>query len=349
MSLPNPKTAAVFISSGLGDALLLIPLVKTLKEHGYLVTAIVTSPFPCEELFSGTDLFQHIVAARGKAGLFRYAITHSKCFDLCILNYFACSRSNLLAAKRIAHQIHTNRFPEKAGKRLREGVTFLPPQAGLHDAEQNILLAGLGHRMINEELMSLRFPTRSELTLPPSFIVLQISAANNKLTYKNWPVKYWIRFLSLCRDSFPHLKFVLLGEAGEVALADEVIHSNTGNVINLAGKTTVFQAMEVISRGTLFLGLDGGLLHAAVVLGKPSFSIWGPSNPLLYGYEKMNPAKHRVISLGLLCAPCSAWIMPNTSRVSDPEQCPDHKCLMELKPDQVFGEFSIFVRKHAPV
>ncbi|MFI5149621.1 MAG: glycosyltransferase family 9 protein [Bacteroidia bacterium] len=349
MNKTKDKKALVFISAGLGDALLLIPLVRHLKEHGYSVTGIITSALPCEELFSGTDLFAELVPARTKLSLFRYAFVTGKAFDLCILNYFSCSRSNLIAAKRMGKLVHTNRFPEKAGKNMRAGVRFIEPMEDLHDAEQNMLLAGSGKRKLSEELLLLNRPVKPVMTLPSNFIALQISAGNNRFSYKNWPVSGWIAFLKQSKANFPELQFILLGEQGEAGLAEEVMQGGTGNVLNMVGKTTVFQALEVIQRSTFFLGLDGGMMHAAVVSGKPTFSIWGPSNPSLYGYEQLNPEKNRVISLFLPCSPCSAWIRPNTSRVNNPELCPDHKCLQELKPAQVFREFSIFVNKHAPI
>jgi|GEM_PF-355731 ADP-heptose:LPS heptosyltransferase len=341
------KKAVIFISSGLGDALLLIPLVKLMKERGYQVTGMVTSPFPCEQLFEDTGLFEQLIIARSKVHLLKYVLKHRRRFQLAILNYFSAGRSTLLAAKQLSPLVHTNRLPDTLGKNTLSGVLYIQPEQGIHDAVQNMMLAGEGIKECNESMLSLDMPLRHTLDLPENYIVLQISAANNKQTYKNWPLKYWIRFLQLCKQQLPSLSFVLLGDKTETDLADELMQAGIGNVKNLAGKTSVMQAMEVIGRSRLFVGLDGGLMHAAVVLGKPTFSLWGPSSPALYGYEKMIPDKHRVISLYLACAPCSAWIKPNTSRVNDPERCPDHKCLQELKAEQVFGEFSIFVKKHA--
>ncbi len=349
----NPSTtikkAVIFVSAGLGDALLLVPLVKTLRLQGYEITGLFTSSFHCNELFEKSGIFDRILVANGKAKLALLAITEYKYYQLAIVNYFASSRTHLLVAQKMATMVHTNRIPEKAGKKLVSGLVYFEPRKGIHDAEQNMLLAGKGPVKLTEDLIHLDYNGTLSLTLPETFIALQISTGSNLVGYKNWPISYWIDFLNKCAVQYPALRFVLLGDSGEKALAGELLRANAGNVYSLSGQTTVGQALGVIAQSKMFLGLDGGLMHAAAALGRPSFSLWGPSNPLLYGYQNMNPEKHRVLSLGLSCSPCSAWIGSNTSRFSKPEQCPDLKCLNDLIPACVFQEFSTFAKKHALV
>jgi ADP-heptose:LPS heptosyltransferase len=348
-STSHTKRAVIFISAGLGDAILLVPLAKKLKQQGFEITGMVTSAFPCEELFEDGSVFDRIIDARSKAKLALLALKEYRFYQLAILNYFASSRTNLLVAQKIATMVHTNRIPDRAGKKMAEGLVYFEPQTGIHDSEQNMLLAGLGKIGLTEDLIRLSSPPPANFQLPERFIVLQISAGNNTITYKNWPVSYWISFLNQCARQYPDLQFVMLGDSGEKGLANQILDANTGNVQSLCGATTVSQAFSVIGRCSLFLGLDGGLMHTAAALGKPSFTLWGPSNPILYGYQNMNPERHKVISLNLSCAPCSAWIAPNTSRFSAAENCPDIKCMKDLNPDFVFGEFSTFVKQHALV
>jgi len=308
---------------------------------------MVTSSFPCEELFKGGEVFDRLVDARSKIKRVWLALKEYRYYQLAVVNYFASTRTNLLVAQKIATMVHTNRIPAKTGRKLAARLIYFEPQKGIHDAEQNMLLAGQGRILLTEERLHLTCETAPGRDLPGHFIALQISAGHHAITYKNWPIAYWIRFLKSCSVHHPALRFVLLGDKAEKMLAEAVIQAKTGNVISVCGETTVAQALGLIGRCSLFLGLDGGLMHAAAALGKPSFSIWGPSNPVLYGYENMNPEKHRVLSLRLSCSPCSAWIEPNRSRYSDPEKCPDLICLNGLNPEDVFQEFSTFAKKHA--
>ncbi len=343
------KKALVFVSAGLGDAILLVPLVKLLRENKFAVTALVTTRMPLEELLESTGLFDQLILARTKTGKAWLALKEYHNFNLALVNYFAATRSNLFLAKRMATRVHTNRIPDKAGKRLTHGLVYLQPKKDIHDAEQNVLLAGKGSMDIKAEHMRLTIPNRNTLNLQEGYIILQISAIHNKQEYKNWGVPHWIRFLKLCKDSFPKLRFVMLGDQTETSLGAEVMAAGIGNTENQMGKTNIREAWEAIEKSQLFIGVDGGLMHLAVAAGKPTLTLWGPSSPILYGYERINPEMHRVVSLNLPCAPCSAWISPNTTRFPSPEACPLRECLSTLSPEQVFGEFTTFVKKHALV
>jgi ADP-heptose:LPS heptosyltransferase len=343
------KKALVFVSAGLGDALLLLPLAKVLKAQGYSVSAWVNSPFPNEQLFEGSGVFDTVVTVRGKIRSTFTALFSVKKYDLVLLNYFASTRTNRVLAAILGRQIHTNRLPDHLKNTTGGLFRYFPPRPGIHDAVQNMLLAGQGDVPFTEDLMQLPCKTELRSDLPASFFVLQISAGNNIHAYKNWPVEHWISFLKRAAATHPAWIFVVLGDIHEKILADTLLAAKTGNVISLAGQTDLRQALAVINQSKLFIGLDGGLLHAAVALGKPSFSLWGPSNPVLYGYAALNPVKHKVLSLHLACSPCSAWINPNTSRVLHPDACPDRKCLTALLPDGVFAEFTTFVKSNEPV
>jgi len=349
MAIQQQRKALVFIAAGLGDAILLIPLARLLRQQGYSVTAIVTSPFPCEQLFEGTAVFDHLIIARTRARKAWLALKEYRNYQLAIVNYFAANRSNLMLAKQMATMVHANRVPEGASSKLESGIVFFKPKPGIPDAEQNILLAGLGAVAWTEALLHIPRPERNSIPLPSGFLALQISANHNKETYKNWPVAHWISFLKRCKTTFPALHFVLLGDISETALGEEVLRADTGNVQSLIGKTTITQAAEVIGKSSLFVGLDGGLMHIAAAQGIPTFTLWGPSNPLLYGYEQLNPRNNKICSLQLSCSPCSAWISPNTSRYAKPEDCPTRECLADLPPARVFTEFSTFAKTHALV
>ena len=152
-----------------------------------------------------------------------------------------------------------------------------------------------------------------------------------------------IEFLKLFSKNYPDKKIILLGDENEITLSEQITKELTGNVLSLIGKTSVSEAMNALSQSEFFIGLDGGLMHLAVTLKKPTFTIWGPSNIDLYGYEKFNPLAHKCMHLNLACRPCSAWINANHSKALSPEVCPDHACMQQLMPQEVFNHFSQFV------
>ena len=101
---------AVFISSGLGDAVLMVPLVKKLGEDGE-VTGFFDSAFQCQELFKNSDLFNDVTLMEGNVDYVKTLLKHKNKFDVAFLNYFSATRKNLLLAGSIAKETRTNKLP----------------------------------------------------------------------------------------------------------------------------------------------------------------------------------------------------------------------------------------------
>ncbi len=338
------KKAILFFSAGLGDAALLIPLIKSLKERGFLVTGFFNSKHPCEEIFSRIHLLDEIIVSKNKSRQLSFLLSHIASYDIAFVNYFAANRANLITACLVSSQIHVNRkINSSIEKIFNSRISFTEPDKNLHDAEQNLRLTGKQQPKLSLQDFHIDFIPFKKEGLPHSFIAVQISAGNNKVSYKNWPVKNWIEFLKLLLQNYPDKKLVLLGDENEVNLSEQILNELNSNVLSLIGKTSVTEAMNVLAQAEFFIGLDGGLMHLAVALKKPTFTLWGPSSTDLYGYEKFNPQIHKCIYLDLPCRPCSAWINANHTKAASPELCPDHACLQQLLSQEVYTHFRQYV------
>ena len=336
------KKAIVFFSAGLGDAVLLIPLVKHLKQQGFLVTGFFNSVNPCEEIFRETNLLDELVVCKGKLQQIIYSFKSLMNYDSAYINYFAANRINFLTAVICSSQVFTNRkINSVLFKLFRFKVKYTEVVKNMHDGQQNLNLLG-SNAVISLQDFYINFESKSKQNLNTSFIAIQISANNNKNSYRNWPVNYWISFLKMVLEQYPEKQIVLLGDENEVEIGNKIKIESGSKIESLVGKTTILNVMDIIYQSEIFIGLDSGLMHLAVALKKPTFSIWGPSPTYLYGYEKFSPM-HKCVSLYLPCSPCHAWINPNHTRVLSPNLCPDHACLQQLMPQEVFNQFKKYV------
>ena len=93
---------------------------------------------------------------------------------------------------------------------------------------------------------------------------------------------------------------------------------------NLAGRTSLDQAVALLGLADAVLSNDSGLMHVAAALDRPQVALFGPSDPIRTGPR--NPAA-RVLRLGLDCSPCNK------------RECPlgHHRCLEELFPEAVMA------------
>ena len=338
----SSKKAAVYFSAGIGDALLLIPLIKILKKDGYQVFGIFTSPFQVHELFESNEVLDEkiVVLNQPRKIWFTGKYFFNK-FDLSIVNYFAASKSNLLMASKTSLKVNTNR--NVFFKRIKlKNIELKEPKINIHDAEQNINLYSENHQLTESD-----FTLTSNKSFSNHFknkIAIQIGAGNNKTPFKIWSSDKWIQLMEKICSDYPDTQLLLIGDKHEGLL---VKHLNHKNVTNLIGKTTLNELPSIISDSTCFIGSDSGIMHLAVALGLPTFTIWGASSELLYGYHNLNAVKHQVVfNESVNCRPCNAWINPNISRVKDVNQCPDFKCIAEIEVKDIYSKLKLFLSHH---
>lgn len=107
--------------------------------------------------------------------------------------------------------------------------------------------------------------------LPEHFLALGPTA---NWSYKVWPAE---RFVALARAI--ELPVVVLGGPGdaEAAMAAPVLAALPG-ATDLVGRLTLPQAAALLSRATLYVGNDSGLMHLAAASGAPTVGLFGPTS-----------------------------------------------------------------------
>ncbi len=92
----------------------------------------------------------------------------------------------------------------------------------------------------------------------------------------------------------------LFGSEKDRPVCDNV-QAIAGGGVNLAGRTTLAEAVDLLSLADAVVSNDSGLMHVAAALDRPLVAIYGSSDP---GFTPPLNARHRILSLGLACSPC---------------------------------------------
>jgi len=135
--------------------------------------------------------------------------------------------------------------------------------------------------------------------IPTTYIAIVIGA---KHSTKRLPVK---KLTELC-DSLDQ-EIILLG-GPEDRENGELILQNLSSVKNYCGELTLGQSAFLISKASLVISHDTGLMHIAAAFRKKIISIWGNTVPEfgMYPYlPKDNDISQEFEVKGLKCRPCS--------------------------------------------
>ena len=143
---------------------------------------------------------------------------------------------------------------------------------------------------------------------------------------KRWPTGHFAALAALIHRAQPKAQIVLLGSAKDRAVCEEIVASAPA-VVNLAGVTSLTQAIALIAQSQAVVSNDSGLLHIASALNRPLVAIYGPTDP-----DHAPPFSDVAasISLRLACAPCRQ------------RECPlgHHDCMQKITAEMVWRPLS---------
>lgn len=125
---------------------------------------------------------------------------------------------------------------------------------------------------------------------------------------KRWPEAHFAALAQKIIAADPLAQVALLGAPGDHAACQQIASAcNSASVINLAGATSLSEAMALIARACAVVSNDSGLLHIASALNRPVLALYGPTDP---DHAPPLSDQSRSISLRLDCAPCRQRTCP---------------------------------------
>ena len=135
---------------------------------------------------------------------------------------------------------------------------------------------------------------------------------------KKWPPEHFAALAARAREK--GFNVWVLGGPGDVDTANEI--SNQAGCVNLAGKTSLIDVIDLLGLCHQVVSNDSGLMHIAAAVGVHTTVVYGSTSP-----EFTPPLTNKldIISLELDCSPCFK------------RTCPlGHKnCLNQLGPEAI--------------
>ena len=140
---------------------------------------------------------------------------------------------------------------------------------------------------------------------------------------KQWPAEY---FADVASEKMKQgWQVWLFGSEKDRSIGELIVKELGGvgrQIENLAGRTTLEQAVDLMSLATVVVGNDSGLMHVAAALDRDLVAIYGSSDP---GFTPPLNSRAQILDLNLECSPCFK------------RECPlgHYNCLRKLDPGKV--------------
>ncbi|WP_370977767.1 glycosyltransferase family 9 protein [Agaribacterium sp. ZY112] len=138
---------------------------------------------------------------------------------------------------------------------------------------------------------------------------------------KHWSDDYWQQLVLRIRGRY-QLKTIILGARHEGTKGQQL--ARRCGAINLAGQTGLQDAINIMRKASIVIGVDNGLTHISQAMTVPSLALFGPSCP----YRHSGCDNSRVLFMDLNCSPCKR--KPSCGGTYD--------CMKDLNPDFVLAE-----------
>ena len=139
---------------------------------------------------------------------------------------------------------------------------------------------------------------------------------------KRWPAAHFAELANTVLARLPAMQVVLLGSGKDRSVCDEIV-ALAPAAHNLAGSTSLDQAIALIAAARAVVSNDSGLLHIASALNRAIVALYGPTDP---SHAPPFSDVAESLWLHLECSPCKK------------RECPlgHHNCMRQMTPDMVW-------------
>ena len=279
------------------------------------------------------------------------------------LNPFEHGQLQLLSRYKVAKQLRAEKFdqaivlPNSLKSALIPFLAKIPLRSGYLGESRRGILNDV--RTLEETLLpkmvdrfyALAEPAQTSIELPVPYPVLKINpdTLQNSLTdlhlntdkpvialcpgaeygpAKRWPEKHFATLAEQCHQA--GFAVWLFGSKKDEPIAKTINQLSNNICIDLCGKTSLDQAIDLIALAELVVCNDSGLMHVAAALDRPIIALYGSSSP---DFTPPLSDKAKVLNLHLDCSPCFERTCPLGHT----------DCLNKLQPEEVWEAAQAFI------
>ncbi|GBE12089.1 ADP-heptose--LPS heptosyltransferase 2 [bacterium BMS3Bbin14] len=310
------KKILIRSTNWIGDAIMTTPAVRTVRRNFPAAEiTLLAMPWVADVFRASPDIDRIIHYEKngrhhGLAGKMRLALDLKReSFEAAVLLQNAFEAALITSLARIP--VRGGYTTDGRGLLLTHGVKKQADIGRRHQVHYyQEMLRGLGLRPGPDDLELVLPDSASrwageflqEKGLEPGALIIGLNPGAAYGPAKRWPSnKFAALAAELCRKT--EALVLIFGTEADCAVAERIgIEAAAGaRIVNLAGRTSLSQAMALIGRCTVFVTNDSGLMHVSAALHTRTVAIFGSTDPVATG-----PASDHaiVVRTEIACSPC---------------------------------------------
>lgn len=155
---------------------------------------------------------------------------------------------------------------------------------------------------------------------------------------KQWPAQH---YANISRQMITRgWQVWIMGSSKDKEVASQILgdltESNRHNCHDLTGRTTLAQAIDLMSLAKAVVSNDSGLMHVAAALGRPVVAMYGSSSA---DFTPPLTDQVQLLSIDIDCRPCFERVCPLGHK----------RCLVDLSPEMAIAALAQLVDIEQPI
>jgi len=165
------------------------------------------------------------------------------------------------------------------------------------------------------------------LKINQKYFIVNPNASDLRIE-RRWEKAKFVELLNYLVENYLDYQIVLIGAKNEAEYVSEIFSAlkPTNQVINAAGRTTLFELFSLVRHASLMLTNDSGPMHIAFSFNTLTVALFGPCDPHQYGQAH----NCHTVYKNVYCSPC-------VHEFAIPPCKGDNQCMQQIAAREVIS------------
>lgn len=337
-ALINPKKIVIIKLWALGESILTLPLIKSIKQKYPESKISIIARNNNAHVYENLDFIDEIILFEPR-NLLKFPKLLKK-FDLSfdcepylklsgLISWF-CSKNRIGFSHTIRSWLYTHKIDFNDQQHEVLSYMAMAKVLGINEEPKELvkLFYSERDRLSVDSVLEKNNIQKNDLTI--GFCVGSAESSKQRI----WPAEHFAKLADKLIEE-KNAKILFVGSPNESSHIEYIRSLMKNYSINLAGKTSKKALFYLVTKCNLFISNDTGPMHVAAAQGVKTIGLFGPNLPVRFGPFGKNTI---AIEKYLPCRPCINVHKGQLPKCKQRKRLGEGYCMQLISVDDVFNE-----------